>query len=218
MPNVGDKRMDWMKIRRTIAVLMVVSLNWVPLANAVDVLNKVDDLMGVAPNEKARKTGRHVILNFLAECEFSEPCILGLIYRLNEYNKKEPNPMFKEYVSFLDAQKQEIAKSALACRTPAKQVVRKAYAECIKERLANEDKIDILSREKIDKMRDEQDVCVKKKMTPIAKEGNIYAQAILVNLDEQSRDIKDMNFWYEEMTKKQGTEEFNTYLKCTDIP
>jgi hypothetical protein len=76
----------------------------------------------------------------------------------------------------------------------------------------------IVDRKMTDKLEDERDQCLQMKMEEIAKTGNLFAQAMLVNIYEQLRDNKKMDHWYDEMQKRSNSKEFKTYLACPDIP
>jgi hypothetical protein len=75
-----------------------------------------------------------------------------------------------------------------------------------------------MDRNKIDQIEDERDLCIKSKVEQLATTGNLFAQALMVNIYERSRDNAKMDHWYNEMQKKANTKEFATYLSCPDIP
>lgn len=173
-------------------------------------LNKLTDTQ--------RMEGRYQLILMLIHCEFSETCLLHMIDDLKEIEKKNHNPMFVVYLHYLQAKKSELIEQEQRCQIPEKQVVRKAIAGCLKEMIVKEVNAKKLDRNMIDKLQDERDQCLKGKMEELAKTGNLFAQAMLVNAFEQTREGPKLDYWYNEMQKKADTKEYKTYLTCPDIP
>lgn len=168
--------------------------------------------------KEQRTQGRAQIAHMLINCEFAEPCLLKMMDDLTILEKQTHNPMYLVYRNYLRANEGQLKEQLKRCDIPQKQVVRKAVAECLQELLMKETHYKALDRKIIDKLQDEQDYCLKNKMEKLGEEGNLFAQAMLVNIFEQTRETKQLDHWYNEMQKKADTKEYHIYLTCPDIP
>lgn len=165
-----------------------------------------------------RQEGRYQLILMLVRCEFRETCLIAMIDDLKIIGERTKNPMYLVYMNYLKTKKPELMEQASRCQIPEKQIVRKAVAECLQQMIIKEGYSKALSRKAIDQLQDERDQCLKAKMEEIAKTGNLFAQAMLVNIFEQTRDSKKLDYWYNEMQKKANTKEYNAYMLCPDIP
>lgn len=183
------------------------------------ILEKLDQTTELNKLSTAQRIeGRHQLISMLIHCEFNETCLVQMIADLKTLQEKSPNPMYQVYSDYLQAKKPALLGQATRCDIPEKKVARKVIAECLQQMVAKEESMKILDRKTTDKFEDERDQCVKNKMEEIAKTGNLFAQAMLVNIYEQARDNKKLDYWYNEMQKKVDTKEFKAYLSCPDIP
>jgi len=186
---------------------------------ALAILEKLDQTTELNKLSAAQRIeGRQQLISMLIHCEFAEPCLLQMTDDLKTWEAKTHNPMYQVYLNYLQAKKAELTEQATRCDIPEKKVVRKAIAACLQEMVLKEETIKVLDRKTTDKLEDERDQCLKIKMEEIAKSGNLFAQAMLVNVYEQSRDTKKLDYWYNEMQKRADTKEFRAYLACPDIP
>jgi len=185
---------------------------------AVDTLGKLQEISNQAHSPAQRDQGRMQILTLLIECQFNEGCILQMPQKLIELQKAQPNPMYPAYIAFIRYAEQELLSQQQPCQIPAKQEIRKVYATCLQERLHSEKTMLPLNREKIDELNQRQNQCLNEKIHPMASQGNIFAQAAMVNIGEQSRNTQNLEHWYNALMNKQGTQEFDSYLKCSDLP
>ncbi|HRE32766.1 MAG TPA: hypothetical protein PLD88_12380, partial [Candidatus Berkiella sp.] len=186
-------------------------------AQAVGFLEKLDqttELNRLTPTQLAE--GRYQLTQMLTQCEFDESCLLKMIDELKILESQTHNPMYQVYGSYLQSMKSELTNQIKRCDIPDKKVVRKALAECLREMNLQEGHEKVTR--KIDQLEDERDLCIKNKMEEIAKVGNLFAQAVLVNFYEQNRDQKKMDEWYNQMQKRMNTPEYSQYLACPDIP
>lgn len=188
-------------------------------AQALAILEKLDqaaELNKLSVTE--RHEGRHQLILMLTRCEFAEPCLIQMIDDLKVMEDQTHNPMYIVYRNYLTAKKPELIEQAKRCDIPAKRDVRKAIADCLKEMDIKEINTQEMNRNKIDQIEDERDLCIKSKVEQLATTGNLFAQALMVNIYERARDNPKMDHWYNEMQKKANTKEFATYLSCPDIP
>lgn len=185
----------------------------------LSILEKLDQTAELNNLSTAQRIeGRHQLISMLIRCEFKESCLIQMIDNLKALQEKSPNPMYQVYSQYLQAKKPELMEQATRCDIPEKTVVRKGIAECLQHMVTKEQSMKIVDRKMTDKLEDERDQCLQVKMEEIAKTGNLFAQAMLVNIYEQLRDNKKMDHWYDEMQKRSTTKEFKTYLACPDIP
>jgi hypothetical protein len=183
------------------------------------ILEKLDQTTELNKLSTAQRIeGRHQLISMLVHCEFSETCLVQMIDDLKTLQEKSPNPMYQVYSQYLQAKKPELLGQATRCDIPEKKEVRKIIAECLHQMVTKEESMKIVDRKMTDKLQDERDQCVKAKIEDVAKSGNLFAQAMLVNIYEQARDNKKFDYWYNEMQKKADTKEFKAYLACPDIP
>ena len=99
-----------------------------------------------------------------------------------------------------------------------KKAVRKVYAKCYQQWVDVERKNPPQNRSQIDKIENDRNLCLKENMTPLAEQGNIFAQADLVNLGEHFKDPKGMSKWEAKVNEQRGTAKYNQYFKCAEIP
>lgn len=186
---------------------------------ALAILEKLDqaaELNKLSVNQ--RHEGRHQLILMLTRCEFAEPCLIQMIDDLKVIEDQTHNPMYLVYRNYLTSKKSELTEQAKRCDIPAKREVRKMIADCLKEMDIKEVNAQDLNRNKIDQIEDERDICIKNNVEQLAENGNLFAQAVMVNIYERSRNNAKMDHWYNEMQKKANTKEFATYLSCPDIP
>lgn len=188
-------------------------------AQALAILEKLDQAAELNKlSVEQLYEGRHQLILMLTRCEFAEPCLIKMIDDLKIMEEKTHNPMYLVYRNYLIGKKPELTEQTKRCDIPAKRDVRKVISECLKEMDIKESNIKEMNRNIIDQIEDERDVCIKNKVEHLAINGNLFAQALMVNIYESSRNNAKMDHWYNEMQKKANTKEFATYLSCPDIP
>ncbi len=200
-------------------LIIILTLFGMQNVQALALLQKLDqaaelDKLSVAE----RSEGRHQLIVMLTRCEFAEPCLLQMIDELKSLSGQTKNPMYQVYATYLQAKKPELIEQTKRCDIPAKKAVRKVIAQCLQEMDLKETHSKSINRQLVDQFQDERDVCMKEKIEWLAKEDNLFAQAMLVNLYEQTRDQKNMDYWYKKMAEKANTPAFKSYLACPDIP
>lgn len=186
---------------------------------ALSILEKLDQTTELNKlSDDQRTEGRHQLILMLTRCEFAESCLLQMINDLTIIEQKTHNPMYQVYLNYLQAKKPEFTEQMSRCDIPEKKAARKIIANCLYEMVIKESAMKIIDRNTTDRLEDERDQCLKEKMEEAAKKGNLFAQAMMVNLFEQNRNTEQFNHWYNEMQKKANTKAYNDYLACPDIP
>lgn len=207
-----------MAIKRWIFILFLTGFG-MQNVQALAILEKLDQAAELNKLSVAQRTeGRHQLIAMLTHCEFAEPCLLQMIDDLKSLSSQTKNPMYQTYLTYLQAKKLELIEQSQRCDLPEKKVVRKVIAQCLQEMDFKETHSKGINRKLIDQFQDERDICMKEKMESLAKDQNLFAQAMLVNFYEQTRDQKKMDYWYQQMEDKANTPAFKSYLACPDIP
>lgn len=200
--------------------LIFILLSGMHPAWGLPLLEKIQEISR-APNLSAeqKNTGKSTLLLIVANCEFDEICLVKQMVPLKELFEKEKNPIYVDFVDFIFKNQDTLTKDGERCSNVEKKAVRKIYAECLKKRVSGELQIMPLStRGKIDKLDDNQDICIKDSMEKLANEGNIYAQAVMVNLTQLMSDSKKMDYWYNQIQKQTGTKRYQDFQNCPEIP
>lgn len=200
-------------------LIITLTLFGMQYAQALAILEKLDQVAELNKlSVTQRSEGRHQLIVMLTNCEFAEPCLLQMIDELKSLSSQTKNPMYQVYGTYLQANKAEFIEKTKHCDIPEKKAVRKVIAQCLQEMDFKETRSKNINRKVIDQFEDEREVCVKEKIELLAKEDNLFAAAMLVNFYEQTRDQKNMDYWYKKMEEKANTPAFKSYLACPDIP
>lgn len=204
---------------KKITVLLVL-LFWSNMILAASVIKTIDDLSrGSKLSTEQREQGRKTLLLIVANCEFNEACMLNHIVPLRVKYEKERNPMYVWFSNYLHGQRDAFERDSRRCHNKEKKATRKVYAECLKARIESEAIAGSLTgRAKIDKLDDNQDICLKNSLEKLAVEGNIFAQAHMVNFAQLMSDSKSLDYWYNLIQKQVNTIKYQEFQKCNDLP
>jgi hypothetical protein len=187
-------------------------------AENINLLGKLDIVAENVSDKRQRIEGKNHILRLLTQCEFDEKCEIELIGKLEETIKRDPNLMYKGFLTYLKWSKSELERNSQYCNAKEKRDLRKKMAICYNESMAAQEKNPPFSRTAIDKFERQKLECLRKQIEPLAKEGNIFAQAFMSNIAEYFKDIQSEGYWLEQIEKKRGTEQYNFYFQCTELP
>lgn len=187
---------------------------------ALPILEKIEEIkMASGLSEKQRKEGENILKGVLIQCEFDEICIIRQIGVLKAELATNHNPMILSFLEYILYNQKKLERDGEQCRSDQKREMRQAYAKCIHEKVQSEKTmVDMSSRSKIDKLDDIYDVCLKSSMEKLAESGNIFAQAIMVNLSQQMSDEAKIDYWYGKIQKNNQSEEFKMFMRCPEIP
>lgn len=206
-----------MKIRTLIFGLLFCSSNVAWAMHVIDKIEEISRSPSLATEQKIN--GRNTLFLIVANCEYDEACLLKQVVPLKELFEKERNPMYIDFAEFLSKNQDALERDSKRCNFEDKKVVRKAMGQCYKEVSKDLNKASSLTERAIlDKQEDDLDVCVKAHMEKLAENGNIFAQAVLVNLYQQMSDEKKMDYWYNQIQKQSGTKKYQDFQSCSEIP
>ncbi|MBN9288164.1 MAG: hypothetical protein BGO43_03870 [Gammaproteobacteria bacterium 39-13] len=184
----------------------------------IKLLNKLDQVEEYAPNETQRIKGKHTLLSMLIDCEFDEQCELGMIEKLQNLIKEDANVMYKGFLTYLKWEKADLEYNVKHCQIEEKKQVRKGYAACYAKWMDEDSKNPTPPRAIIDKLESDRQACLKKQMAPLAEQGNIFAEAVMVNVSEYFKDSQKMTFWSSKIQSQKGTPKYEMYMKCSELP
>lgn len=184
----------------------------------MNLLKKLDNVEEHAPNDKQRIQGRHTILGMMVQCEFDEQCELEMIEKLEALIKKESNVMYKGFLTYLKWEKADLEYNVKHCQIEEKRQVRKGYAACFAKWMDEDSKNPTPSRATIDKLETQRQACLKKEMEPLAEQGNIFAEAVMVNVSEYFKEREKMTFWTNKVQSQKGTAKYDLFMKCSELP
>ena len=184
----------------------------------VDLLGKLDNIEEHVADPEKRIKGKYTIIEILCQCEFDEQCILNKKDELDQLAKQQKNLMYVAFLKYLEWETKDIEYNAKHCQMDDKKALRKVYAKCYQQWVDSEKNNPPQNRAQIDKIENDRNLCLIENMTPLAEQGNIFAQADLVNLGEHFKDAKAMSKWEAKVTAQSGTTKYQQYMKCSEIP
>jgi hypothetical protein len=187
-------------------------------ATEMDLLAKLDDVTELVNDAKQRHEGKYEILNMMIKCEFDEQCELEMIPKLEALSKENHNLIYKGFLTYLTWEKGELQYNIKHCQNEEKRKVRKLFAECYQIWADKEHAIMNETRQQIDQFEHDRYMCIKEKMQEPANEGNIFAQAELVNVYEYVKDPKNLNLWSAKIESQKGTPQHDLLLRCPELP
>ena len=65
-----------------------------------------------------------------------------------------------------------------------------------------------------EKVEDNLYSCIQQKIVQSAKQGNLYAESVLMERALKSQDEKTFNYWYNAIHRQNTTLEYTTYREC----
>lgn len=199
---------------------MAISL-WSSILYAVEeieLLDKLDALREQVSDRGKINEGRYYILTLLINCEFDEGCILSKVATIQEDNKNLKNAILSGFVRHIKSKQKDLAYNDQNCKLDTKQAVRKVFAECYKQFMETEQKTPPKNRNEMDVIESDRYKCLNEKMAPLAKAGNIFAQAEMVNLSVYFRNDTATQRWYDLIKGRDDSKEYHQYLKCAEMP
>lgn len=155
--------------------------------------------------------GRYKLLSMIAGCEMDNNCMLTT---LNEVVKNDPHPVYEQYLSRLNKQKDHIIYEQVHCNTPAIRAYRRDLTICLRAVLKDIDPkkgIDFQAKEKYAQPLQQ---CLKTRMENLGKAGNLYAQAELMYNALKNKDMAAFERWYNAISLQRTKLEFSTYREC----
>lgn len=183
----------------------------------IDLLGKLDNAEEYATNPQQRMKAKHTIMQMLIACEFDEQCELGMIDKLEVITKNDPNIMYKGFLTYLKWEKNDLLHNIKFCQIDEKRQVRKIFAACYAKWLEDNERSPE-NRNAIDKKESQRYQCYKEKFEPLAEQGNIFAQAAMVNVGEYFKDSKLMTMWSNKIQSQQGTPKYQKFMDCSELP
>lgn len=207
-----------MRLNKIILLLIFGLSCQLALADEVNLLGKLDMVSEHVSNKKQRIEAKNTILKLLIECEFDEKCEIQLIGKLEDISKKDPNVIYKGFLTYLKWEKSNLEHFAKQCHIEEKTQVRKEIAACYAITLKKEEEHPPQTRKEIDLYEHQKLLCIKDKLNPLAQSGNIFAQAFMANMAEYLEDTKGMDEWVRKIDAQKGTPKYEQYFRCSEIP
>lgn len=187
-------------------------------ADDLDLLGKLDDLQEHVANHEQHDAGRYAILGYLIDCEFDEACILKNRDKLVNLSKTNRNLIFSGFLKHVDWNKRLLEYNANHCAIDAKKSVRKIYAQCYAEFIQAEKQNPPVNRHIMDVQENDRNLCLKAKIKSLAESGNLFAQAVMLNLAVHFNEKKEEEYWYNKMMSQKDTPAYQLYMKCSELP
>ncbi|MBS0288012.1 MAG: hypothetical protein JSR17_11985 [Proteobacteria bacterium] len=184
----------------------------------VDFLGKLDTIEEHVADPVKRLQGKYTIIEMMANCEFDEQCELNMREELEKRAKEEKNLMYVAFLKYLDWEKADLEYNIKHCQIEDKKAVRKIYAKCYKAWVEQEKNHPPKNRQEIDKIENDRNLCLQENELPLAEQGNIFAQADLLNLAEHFKMPGDMSKWEAKVNAFKGTKKYEQYMQCSEIP
>jgi hypothetical protein len=207
-------------LTKKLLLFLFILLSSISQVRAVELhlLDKLEDVSEYVKDNNKMLEAKHKVLNMLIKCEFDEACELALIPPLEELIKHDNNVIYKGFLTYLKWEKKDLEYNMAHCNLPDKKAIRVVFAKCYQIKVDEEIKSPPIHREEIDKLEYEREMCIKNGMESLANNGNIFAQAQLVNSFEYLKDPKAMSFWLNKVESQKGTQEYNNYFRCLELP
>lgn len=207
-----------MKILQLMLFLLLFASSSLIYAIDTNLLRKLDIVQENVSDSKQRLDAKHKILGMIIQCEFDEQCMLGIIKELQEITKTDHNLVYKGFLKYLTWEKADLEYNAAHCNIPEKREVRKEFAICYEAWINEEIKHPPHSREEIDKQTNNREMCIKNKIENLAKNGNVFAKAQMVNSFQYLRDKAGVDYWSNQLEREKDSAKFNLFLKCAELP
>jgi hypothetical protein len=187
-------------------------------ADDIDLLGKLDNAIEHENDAKQRLDAKHKIINMLVKCEFDEQCELNMIPDLEVITKTDKNLVYRGFLTYLKWEKSDLEFQVKHCQINEKRAVRKVFAQCYANWVNDEINHPPQSPDEIDKQEHQRYICLKNNMDPLATQGNIFAQAEMVNVFEYLRDPKSLDLWSAKVLSQKGSAKFDKFMRCHELP
>lgn len=183
-----------------------IGLMLVPLAYASGLL------MQVKPGDlRAKSRGLYKLTSMIVGCEMDNKCMQ---MTLTEVIKTDPHPLYENYLNELNKNKDKIEYEQIHCNTPAIRAYRREITGCLMNMLKSIDPKKGLTVEEKSKVEDQMYRCVLEKMTYTAKQGNLYAQSVMMNRALKNKNENEFQYWYNAIQRQRTKLEYATYHSC----
>lgn len=150
-------------------------------------------------------------MSMIAGCEMDNKCMQ---VTLTEVIKKDPHPVYENYLEKLNQNKDQIEYEQMHCNTPALRAYRREVTQCLITMLKEIDPkvgIDATAKEKAgSKMNN----CIRSKIENLGRSGNLYAQAALMSDALKSKDMASFERWYNAIQIQRTKLDFASYREC----
>lgn len=187
-------------------VWIAICLLLIPLAYASGLLTEVK------PGDlRAKSRGLYRLASMIVGCEMDNKCMQ---MTLTEVIKTDPHPIYEDYLNQLNQHKSQIEYEQAHCNTAEIRTYRRELSGCLMTMLQSIDPKKGISEEEKSKVENKLYGCIVEKMTSAAKQGNIYAQAAMMDRALKNKDEKAFNHWYNAIQRQQTTLEYSTYRAC----
>lgn len=184
----------------------------------IDLLDKLDALEEHVQDRAKHDEGRYYVLGMLIDCEFDEGCLLMKRKDLETFSKDKRNLILSGFLKHLKWRERDLMLNAQNCKLETKQAARKVFAACYKQFMEIEQNTPPKNRNEMDVQETNRYKCLYEKMEPLAKEGNIFAQAEMVNLSIYFKNDTATKRWYDLIKGRDDSKEYIKYLKCSEMP
>ena len=144
-------------------------------------------------------------------CEMDNKCMQ---MTLTEVIKSDPHPLYEAYLEQLNQNKDQIEYEQVHCNTPVIRQYRRQITTCLMGMLKSIDPKVGITNDNKEKVEDNLYSCIQQKIVQSAKQGNLYAESVLMERALKSQDEKTFNYWYNAIHRQNTTLEYTTYREC----
>lgn len=174
---------------------------------ALDLLTPLQQLKDPAGwTQKEAADAKAKLLAMIEGCELDAMCVQKMLV---EVVKGDLNPLYQDYLTFLQDRRDQIAFEATYCNSPENRAVNQQMVLCFKQG-------SVASKASNNKQQIENQLnnCIKQKMEALASD-NIFAQQALMNFSQKAQDFKEVKYWYGQIQKNVGSSQYELYQKCS---
>ncbi|MBS0289246.1 MAG: hypothetical protein JSS07_04305 [Proteobacteria bacterium] len=183
----------------------------------IDLVGKLEMIQEYESDPVKRLTAKYNIIRLMTQCEFDEACELNTQDALEGFYNQEKNIMYKAFLKYLTWEKKNLEYNIQNCQLDEKKLVRKFYAQCYENWIETQMRHQ-MDRQAMDINDDNRYRCIKEKGESLALQGNIFAQAALVNVAEHFNELQEMSQWVNKIENAKGTSSYEHYMKCSELP
>jgi hypothetical protein len=184
----------------------------------IDLLGKLDSVREHARSEPELREGRDYVLSMMITCQFDEACMLKQIDPIQTHLKEKPNVLVSAFLKYLLWAKPQLENRAKHCKSAAKEKVREKFAHCYGDYLKTDQESPAKDRKTIDERDNLRTDCLKEHLEGLANDGNVYAQAEMMNIAVFRNDKKAVDHWYAMVEKQMKKPEYKQYMVCSELP
>ena len=160
---------------------------------------------------KERRESLAKILAVLTGCELDNLCVYMMMKQLST---REDNLLYIHYYNRLLKKRDDILYDTLHCQSPELDQTRATMSSCLSR--VSQRLIDAKDTKQVANAERALGNCTLNRVSKIAKNGNVFAQGIMLRYEIARANAKGIDHWYNLMKRYYPTQQYQVYTQCED--